>query len=226
MVALVRLFLTGILFLLLTASSFSQDIFSRFLSDSIHSIAHAPPKRSWLKLDVVPLIRNIEDGQLSGIVGLIYEQKVGLGWSVLGEVHRYYRMSFSGSPTLDPNGPRMVIGLSTRFYPSAKRRITEGSQENNMVGSYLSAKVQSRLTNPYADQSRGITTSHWHTHQLAFSLLYGTQRQVWKIGFFDFSFGLQLAYGEPGYARFVFPSYIEEGWQIFPVGQIRFGLGT
>jgi hypothetical protein len=180
-------------------------------------------KQHWLRVDLLQLVGSANAQSLRGTFSLAYEQKIKPAWSLVGEYRRPYLLMFT------PNAPRppqeqMSISLGTRFYYQLPRHLAEGSQANNFSANYLGVSLGSRFTSPLLSQSKQ-GDAFWYTDNLAISVMGGVQRMIFRFGFFDFAFGLRLSYGDEGYARFVFSSYVEDGWQIFPVGEVRMGLG-
>jgi len=199
-----------------------KDTVATELYESVFSMHQA--KQYSLRLDLLQLVQTIDPDVLRGTVTLTYEQKIKPAWSLIGEYRRPFLMVLSPTALANPPREQMSISVGTRFYYQLARRLSEGVQANNFSSNYLGVYLGSEFTSPTIDRPQR-TDPFWYSNNLAISVLAGVQRMILRFGFFDMSFGVRLAYGYEGYTRFVFNTYLEDGWQIFPMGQVRIGLG-
>jgi hypothetical protein len=208
--------------LCLFSQTTSTDSVATKLYESVFSIHQA--KQYSLRLDLLQLVQTIDSKVMRGTLTLTYEQKIRPAWSLIGEYRRPFLMMLSPTASVNPPREHMSISVGTRYYHQLARHLAEGTQANNFSSNYLGVYLGSDFTSPLINRQQR-SDPFWYSDNLAISVLGGVQRMILRVGFFDLSFGVRLAYGYEGYSRFVFSTYLEEGWQIFPVGQVRMGLG-
>lgn len=181
-------------------------------------------QQHWLRLDLLQLVQQVEGGYLQGRVALAYEHKLRPAWSLLAEWMREYELRTQRHLPQRSLRDEMSLTVGTRYYYHLRRDLAEGAQANNFSANYVGAYLGSRFHTPNFGPQQAADHP-WYTSNLSLSVLSGVQRRLFRFGFFDLAFGVRLAYGDQGFARFVFPTYVEDGWQLLPVGQVRIGLG-
>lgn len=184
------------------------------------------PRQSWLRLDMLPLVQEAENRVMRGLFTVAYEYKLTTSWSILSEAQFHYRLSLQRQRPIGGTDPKLGIQLGTRYYYHLDRNLTEGRQANNLSGHYLGVYLGSRFHSPRTRQGNNwIRSPLWYRENASFSVLGGIQQQLFKFGFFDVAFGVRVSHGTSDLARFIFSTRLEDGWQIFPVAQIRVGIG-
>jgi hypothetical protein len=184
------------------------------------------PRRNWLRLDLSQLVSDLSGGYASGLISVAYEQKFRPAWSLLGEIQHSYALPLKpGLPNPQPQS-EMTLSVGSRFFYHLPADLAEGVQADNLSANYLGLFVGSNFISPIFNTAQGaLRDARWYSDNLSISLLTGIQRQLLHVAFFDLAFGVRVSYADEGYSRFIFRSYVEDGWQVFPVGHLRIGLG-
>lgn len=176
-------------------------------------------KKNWLKINVASLLTEVEKDRWGGRFSLAYEQKVFNNWSGQVQVERKYHVLRGRDPQFYADqGLTMMVGA--RYYYCQKRKLEKGTQGDNLSGTYFSASLGSRI---YTPQNRVGTD--WYSDNIGLTLMLGEQRYLYRYGFLDAGFGVEVAYDQGRQARFIYSYRVRPGWQAFPVAYLRFGLG-
>jgi hypothetical protein len=180
------------------------------------------PKQTWLRWNLAPLIDHLEPQLIRAILDLHYEQKLHPAWSVLAHYRRTVYLSWGvDPPTHRP--PQAFLGVGGRYYYQMVDNIQSGRQADNLNGGYLGLILGTQLTARSKGPNRN--QNHWYSNSLSLTAMFGTQRQLFRFGFSDVGFGVRVTHGTQGPVRFIYPIYINDGWQVFPVAHLRLGLG-
>lgn len=177
------------------------------------------PKRMWLKLDLAPLVQQWDAQQIQGMVSLSLEHKIQTAWSGLVRYQRQYSLNLRPDASLSPTS-WIGLDVGVRYYYRLRQDLKMGLQADNLNGSYLGLTLGTRVEPP-----RYSTQPEWYSDNLAIALLCGTQRQVFRFGYSDVGFGVQVSYDHGRQARFIYPIQVRRGWQVYPVAHLNLGLG-
>ena len=179
------------------------------------------------KIDLLNLIRRLDENGIIGVLNLGYEQKIGISWSFNLELLTNYLFN------IQPNGnPRAFLAdgsigttLSTRYYFDLKKRIANGRSVNNLSANYLSLSVSSRLMQMESGTSVTDNGYYFYSDNFGIAPLIGVQRRLASHIFFDFNTGVKFAYRDN--IRFRPNNLLEQSefWQLLPIANFKVGIG-
>ena len=179
------------------------------------------------KIDMLNLIRRLDENGIIGMLNLGYEQKIGISWSVNIELLTNYLFS------IQPNGnPRVFLAdgsigttLAPRYYFDMKKRIADGRSASNLSANYLSLSISSRLMQMESGTSVTDNGYYFYSDNFGISPLIGVQRRLSSHAFFDFNTGIKFSYRDN--SRFNTNILPEDSmyWQLLPVANFKLGIG-
>ena len=194
-----------------------------FPPSEYHLFGFLNEEKEIFKVDLLNIVKTTDGRDFSGILSIGYERKLNTSWSVNGELSTVlgFMVNPGGKGALKVGGGQFGVTIGPRFYHNLKKRISQGKSVDNLSDNYFALNLGTRLIEIPPGWTATDNTPFLSTDNAAISFLYGFQRRIFKVGYFDVNFGMKFSYGDPIRSKVIIPN---RRWQLFPITNVRLGL--
>ena len=217
---LFMIFLTG------TALHAQQDSFPNFPPAEHRLFGFMNEEKNVIKIDLLNIVKTTDGRDFSGVISIGYEQKLSTTWSLNGEVSTAFGVVISpgSKPKTDLGSGQVGVSFGPRFYYNLKQRIGAGTSVNNLSANYFALNIGTRLIQISPGWTATDNTPHFAVDNITIAPLYGFQRRIFKIGYFDINFGFKFSHGDPIRSQVNVTPGVTTAWQFFPITNLRLGI--